>query len=288
MDFIGIGAPKCGTSKIAQLLAAHPQICLSEPKDIQYFNERATYVQSNPNPNHAKSLDWYMQHFNHCSTNSIKGEFATVYMYCPKAASLIQRTFPKVKLIAAIRQPAERAFSHYLMLRFFQKREARSFEELIKKEPEFIDKGKYAEQLQPFFDLFDPSQIMIVNIENLQQNTSVVTQQLYRFLGVADDFVPSELEAKVNTAKAMRFKWLSVLYGTVMEKMIDYGFANVIHALRKTGIKKIYDRLNYQNLPALPQISDESYNYITQQCLSDIEALEKLLDRDFSHWKKMR
>ncbi len=288
MDFIGIGAPKCGTSKIAQLLAAHPQICLSEPKDVQYFNERATYVQQNPNPNRIKGLDWYMQHFNHCSADSIKGEFATVYMYCPKAAKLIQQTFPNVKIIAAIRQPAERAFSHYLMLRFFQKREQRNFEDLLKQEAEFIEKGKYAQQLQPFFDLFDASQIMVINIEDLQKNAHIITQKLYHFLGVDDSFVPSDLEAKVNTAKSMRFKWLSILYGTIMEKMINYGFSNVIHALRKTGIKKIYDRLNYKNSPTLPQISSESYNYITQQCLQDIEALEKLLERDFSHWKKMR
>lgn len=285
VDFVGIGAPKCGTTKIARLLAGHPEICLSEPKEIQYFNERATYLEETPNPKRMRDMDWYSNHFNHCSIESVKGEFATVYMYCPDAARLIYEAFPHAKIIAAIRQPAERAFSHYLMLRYFQKREQRSFEEVVKKEVEFIDKGKYAQQLRPYFELFGADQIMVVDIDDLHSDVEQVAAELYRFLGVDDDFVPDDLSDKVNTAKAMRFRWLSILYGTLMEKMIDWGFSGVIRSLRKTGIKKIYDRLNHKENAAMPQMSEAMHKSITKACLEDIEELEDLLGKDFSKWK---
>lgn len=285
VDFVGIGAPKCGTSKIARLLAAHPEVCLSEPKEIQYFNEQATYLEETPNPKRVRDMKWYAQHFNHCAMNSLKGEFATVYMYCPKAARLLYEAFPDAKIIAAIRQPAERAFSHYLMLRYFQKREQRSFEEVIKLEQEFIDKGKYAQQLRPYFELFGAEQIMVIDMDELHLDVAKVTRELYTFLGVDSDFVPEGMMDKVNTAKGMRFRWLSILYGTVMEKMIDWGFSGVIRSLRKTGIKKIYDRFNHQENLDLPDMSKEMHHLITEACLEDIIALEKLLGRDFSKWK---
>ncbi len=284
IDFMGIGAAKCGTSKIAQLLSAHPEVCLSEPKDIQYFNKKASYVFEDGNPNFGKSTEWYFKHFNHCKTDSIRGEFSTTYIYCEEAPAIIAKHFPEIKLLAAIRHPAERAYSHYLMLNQFQQKENRPFDLVINQEKEYIEKGLYAKQLKRFYDHFPKEQILVIRNEALRNQAGETTKRLYNFIGIDPNFVPENISSNFNSAKKMRSPGLSKAYGRIMEKMIDWGMSDVINTLRKTGIKKVYDRFNYQSIE-VPKMSPEAYNFIMDKSRKDIEELEVLLDIDLSGWR---
>ncbi len=278
LHFLGIGAPKCGTSKIASLLAAHPEICLSEPKEIQYFNERVSYAFPHLQSKYKdKDWNWYYSHFNHCSVKSKLGEFATVYLYCPEAAQRIYTHAPHVKLIAAIRHPAERAFSHYLMLRYFQHIEKRPFSQLIREEAEIIDKSKYGEQLQRYYKLFPKEQIMVIQQEALKSHPEQTTKALYQFLEVDPNFIPPNTTSSVNAARSIRSIRIAKLYGKVYEWLIDRGLSPLIHGLRKTGIKKLYDRWNMSKIEDLPELSQADRAYIMSVCQEDVALLEDLL-----------
>ncbi len=93
IDFIGIGAAKSGTTWLFHCLGQHPQICLSEPKEINYFNQRGSF--RNFNKNHTKPFSWYINHFRHCQANKIKGEFSPIYLYDEIAPSRIN-TFSQI------------------------------------------------------------------------------------------------------------------------------------------------------------------------------------------------
>ena len=77
LDFVGIGAGKAATTTVARLLEAHPDICLSVPKEARYFNRyNAYHFQSRNNSQFGKPLDWYSNHFTHCRSGSKLGEFS--------------------------------------------------------------------------------------------------------------------------------------------------------------------------------------------------------------------
>jgi hypothetical protein len=76
IDFIGIGAQRCGTTTLAKTMAQHPQICMSQPKEVKYFNLETSYISKKENQNFYKDLSWYEKHFLHCETACLKGEFS--------------------------------------------------------------------------------------------------------------------------------------------------------------------------------------------------------------------
>jgi len=107
VDFIGIGAARRGTTWIYECLKEHPQICVSKIKEVRFFSDQRTY---------RKGMKYYQSFFNHCSGNKIKGEISPAYLWGKNGenvASLIKKHFPGVKIFAVLRDPAERAYSHY-------------------------------------------------------------------------------------------------------------------------------------------------------------------------------
>ncbi|MFX0073102.1 MAG: sulfotransferase domain-containing protein, partial [Candidatus Hermodarchaeota archaeon] len=103
-DFIGIGAMKAASEWILSCLDEHPEICVTSYKEINFFNKPYNYE---------KGLKYYYKFFSHCPKDKIKGEFTPSYMLSPMSADLIYKTFPQVKLIVCLRNPAERAYSDY-------------------------------------------------------------------------------------------------------------------------------------------------------------------------------
>src|SRR3989344_5640213 len=100
VDFIGVGAPKCGTTWIAECLAEHPDVCFSWNKEPHFFNRDREYE---------KSLDYYRTYFKNCENKKLRGEYTVNYLYFDSAADRIKKHFPGTKIIIALRNPIERA-----------------------------------------------------------------------------------------------------------------------------------------------------------------------------------
>ncbi|HEY9295730.1 MAG TPA: sulfotransferase domain-containing protein, partial [Phormidium sp.] len=101
-DFIIIGAQKCGTTSLYEYLIQHPQILAASKKEVHFFDL-----------NFAKGVDWYRQQFKPVSQKSITGEASPYYIFHPLVPQRIYQLFPQVKLIVLLRNPVERAISHY-------------------------------------------------------------------------------------------------------------------------------------------------------------------------------
>lgn len=107
-DFLIIGQPKCGTSSLYSYLTKHPQILPAIEKEINFWNK---------NFNFDKGIDWYLAHFPSIASeqNLITGEATPNYLDSPQAAQLIFKNFPYMKFIILLRNPIDRAISHYYM-----------------------------------------------------------------------------------------------------------------------------------------------------------------------------
>jgi hypothetical protein len=138
-DFLIIGAQKSGTSSLYNYLTQHPDVCPALVKEIRYFNKYFS-----------KGTNWYRGHFpsslyisyvNKISgRDMITGDGTPSYLSDPYVPRRVFEVIPQVKLIVLLRNPVDRAYSHY-QHRFRANREVSSFEEVIKVDKEKLKDG---------------------------------------------------------------------------------------------------------------------------------------------------
>ena len=208
-DFLIIGGQKCGTTSLYQYLLQHPCIAPIVPinhnrKEIRYFSKY-----------YNKGINWYKAHFPSIlyqrytnivhSRPLICGESTPIYMFYHFALKRIQEIIPDVKLIVLLRNPIDRAYSHYNHVVRLGK-ENLSFEDALDSEHDrikneyekmcsdenyisfelsyhsYISRGIYADQLEKLFTLFTRKNVLILNTEALFNNTQMEFDKVLRFL----------------------------------------------------------------------------------------------------------
>ncbi len=287
LHFVGIGASKAGTTQVAEVLGTHPELCLSEPKEVHYFNKIQSYIHGEDNPHYEKPLAWYAKHFAHCAVDAKRGEFSTGYLYDPDAAERIAAKFPDAKIIACLREPVSRAYSHFTMHRYYLQKENRSFEDTIHTQMEYLEKGLYYKQLLPYFERFPKEQIMIILLDDWIKDASAVCRKLYSFLEIDTEFESPKLLKKANSAKASRFKFVSEWMGHVSHFLINNGMSSVVAGLKKLGLRDLLINLNSKKLD-YPPLDKEMKDKLRPFFHEDIAALEQLIGRDLTAWKGQR
>ena len=116
VDFFIVGAPKAGTTSLYHYLNEHPQVEMSLQKEPNYFSDKA--IQSQDlyyNKNRIDTEEKYNRLFNFQKKDVIFGEGSVSYLFYPAVAQEIKKYNPIAKIIIMLRNPVDRAFSHYLM-----------------------------------------------------------------------------------------------------------------------------------------------------------------------------
>lgn len=200
-NFICIGAQKSGTTAIAHILEAHPQLFMAQPRETRFFYDRLQYAQG--------IQKYEIQYFSAWSGQAAVGEKCPEYLYLPEVAERLYRHLGSdLKLIVALRSPAQRAFSHYRH-NLAMLRESRSFAEALEAEANdlqkgktiyppygYLDRGYYAQQLERYFRVFEPKQFLIVSFEQeIARNQKSLADRLFDFLGIKR-FYPAGLPFK--------------------------------------------------------------------------------------------
>lgn len=214
-DFLIIGAQKCGTTALYDYLSQHPQILPAKRKEIHYFDYRAN-----------RGDLWYRRCFptkrlierehKRLSLPVITGEASPSYLIYPNAAPRAAAFVPSAKLLVLLRNPVDRAWSHYQMNRSKgevydrdQKcevpREPLSFEEALAQEDGRLEKalahmekgdehsawwrmhsyrkrGLYASQIKRWMEFFPREQFLFVDSAELHRETDVAFNRVLDFL----------------------------------------------------------------------------------------------------------
>lgn len=190
-DVMIIGAMKCGTTSLFRYLEGHPDFLGPKMKEIHYFDFK-----------YDKGIEWYRRQFPtklkkmKCGLKGqriITGEASPYYMFHPHACKRIASVLPNVKLIALLRNPVDRAYSHY-QNEIRHEREHLKFEEAIDAEPNrlageiekmlddefyfsfhhghhsYLARGIYVEQIKVWHTLFPKKQLLILDSETFFEN----------------------------------------------------------------------------------------------------------------------
>ncbi len=189
VDFLIVGVQKGGTTALDFYLRQHPNISMAKQKEVHYFDNDSNFDEI---PNY----DSYHQYFE--NNDKIKGEATPIYIYWNMAIKRIWEYNPKIKIIVILRNPIERAYSHWNMERsrnadnlpFYKAiiNENKRYKEVLPERHRvysYIDRGFYSEQLRNIYRYFDNSQVMVVKNEDLKNNPLNLLNQVCNFLGVA-------------------------------------------------------------------------------------------------------
>jgi hypothetical protein len=213
-NFLGIGAAKAGTTTIARILTTHPEISFPKDgrKEVHFFD----YPEKIVDPR----KDWYFSLF---EPNKAVGEFTPSYLFVPECRDLIYETLgPNVKFIVTLRNPIDRAFSHYChavnnwhgehYLKAGYPVETLSFKEAIAQEEtrlqsgqyhirhlSYFSKGLYAQQLKWYFEKFARENFYIFLLEDYAKNPETILREIYQFLAVDDKFQSPQVGIKINS-----------------------------------------------------------------------------------------
>ena len=192
-DFIGIGAPRAGTTWIHNCLYEHPEI-YSPTKEVLFFSEEFLWQ---------RGRDWYEDIFKDCPPGKKGGEISNSYLKSAVAPGRIAALYPKVKLIACLRHPVERAFSNYLFDLKFGFVKNQSFSEALRENPHYLQYGCYATSLRNYFKYFSREQLLIVIYEEIAPDPAAFIKKIYQFIGVNSHFIPSVINQRFNQSRTL-------------------------------------------------------------------------------------
>jgi hypothetical protein len=194
-DFLILGAQKAGTTALYAYLRWHPEITGPSFKEVSFFDRH-----------YAKGERWYRAHMP-VRRRSLVGEASPSYLFHPLAPERVARLLPDARLIALLRNPVDRAFSHY-QHEVALGREPLSFEAAVDREDErmqgeldrmlrdpsyfslawwnytYVARGRYAEQLERWFASFPREQLLVLFTEELSADTARTYRRVLGFLGV--------------------------------------------------------------------------------------------------------
>lgn len=234
IDFIGIGAQRSGTSWVYACLYEHPEICIPI-KEIHFFSR----------PRYENGTLWYEEHFATCGAGKRCGEFSTSYLYSDVTAERMYKHYPEVKILAILRNPITRALSQYgNAIKGGEIPESMTFTEYYTTEKSVLEQGLYAKQLSSYYKYFDPSHILTLVYEDNKKDPEAFIKNIYAFLGVSTDFVPSMLHESINVTRVPKNialeKHMHHFSEFLRRSRLDY----LVHLVRRSGLPNVVRRLN--------------------------------------------
>jgi hypothetical protein len=205
-DFVIIGGQRCGSTSLYNYLVEHPNVLPAFRKETHFFT------------NHfGRGITWYRAHFPSrlyrsyrqrcCGQGFISGEATPYYLFHPHAPRRVFDTIPDVRLIVLLRNPVDRAYSHY----YHEVRaglESLSFEDAIERELEelpretekmlkdehyhsfahqnysYLARGIYVEQLESWGRFFDTREMLIIQSEGFDQDPPAALKRVTEFLNL--------------------------------------------------------------------------------------------------------
>lgn len=309
--FIVVGANKGGTTSIYHYLKQHPEVFLSPIKEPHYFSRDIDVREFKKEFAHNKLQDigkyvsgdmqqeyhaafirdeaHYRSLFRKVRNEQAIGELSTSYLYSAVAATEIRSMIPDCRIIICLRNPIERAYSHYRMNLWTGNSNEFDFYKALLEDYQhqpkvwgnahlYIEIGMYYEQVKRYLDAFGRDKVKIIFSEDLKSNTEAVIRDLYAFIGVNPDFNP-DITTRYNEVYTPKYKNLTWLLNKT-------GIRPVMKRISPTFMKKAVVRLLYKGKADKGQMSTEARAFLLEKLSPDVHALSELLQTDLTGWLK--
>lgn len=269
--FILIGAMKCGTTSLHYYLGAHPQICVSTPKEPNVFLRR-----------NDRGLTWYKQCFQRPA--QAYGEASTNYTKYPVFQGVperMHRGLPDLKLLYLVRDPIERAVSHYAHNRV-DGRESQSVDEAFRpvEDSHYLQTSRYHFQLSKYLEHYPKEDVLVIESERLRTDRIQVLQEIFAFLGVAPNVeTPAFEEEHHTTSGKLKPSVSAFLQETQFGQFLtSVGTALLPQVLLEQGLSV------FRSDVERPTLSKPTRERVRAYLQNDVDQLRALTGKEFADW----
>jgi len=269
-----LGAAKCGTTSLYELLKSHPEVFMSDIKEPGYFCEEFRKIATYEN---------YLHLYKNSNIFPIRGEASHTYLTTPEAANKIHKHYPNAKFLLILRNPAERAHSLFWHMRKGRFESIKKFENALKIEDKryysltfrnecphyfynymYYRSGLYGNQLERYYSLYDTNQFHIITLNQLTNSFTKTMQGICQFLNINENYVFEQTLA--NEGKRFISRELQKIY-----------FHNkyVYFLLGKTNLIRL-------NQLKIPELNEKTKKELMEQYAGDQELLYRLCGVKFT------
>jgi hypothetical protein len=286
-NFLIIGAMKSGTTALYYYLEQHPEIYMSPVKEPNFFSSQEQENAADAVTN----IGTYQDLFRGGSGKKALGEASHSYLYEPRAAAEIKRYVPEAKLIAILRNPIDRAYSHFLHMVRSGTEPLDDFAQALREEEvrihkertfqDYIGRGLYYNQLKRYFGTFPQEQVRVYLYEDLSGAPISTVQDAFRFLKVDDSFVP-DVSLRRNVSGQPKYKTLDGLLRR--QSRIKHAAKIYLPARMRWRLSKTFDDLKTRNLAEPPPVQSKVRRHLIGVYREDILKVQELIHRDLSGW----
>jgi hypothetical protein len=280
-DFFIIGAMKTGSTTLYDYLQGHANIALCSPKEPGFFSRDERFLNGEK---------WYASLFEKKGDDCLYGDASTCYsrnLTYPNTIKRIHQHNPRAKFIYVVRDPVQRAISHYKHRMEESRLNGLSIiplSALITNDNELLEAGDYAMQLEKYLEFFTKDQFLILTFHELTQTPLIALKKLSQFLGVN---ITATAPIRANPSGIVYQKnTLKNILRSIRNLPIIASVADILPAKSKSMImdflvrftsnsfigRKI-SRIHTQNLP---KIRDEDLAFLNNYYQSSILNLKKI------------
>jgi len=281
-----VGAPKAGTTSLYHYLNQVPEIYMSKVKEPNFFSVKTVGEKHPVKPIRDKKK--YLHLFDEGKNFKYVGEASPTYLDDSEAALLIHQASPKSKIIVCLRDPVERAYSHYLMIQG-NRRTNLNFSEQLKKEmtknPDInlpnlrLQVGFYSKWISMYLEIFGKNQIKILIFEKFIKNPKQTMEEILSFLNLKSTL--TDFSPEVHNP-------YGIIKGPVARKIrgskITHTLSNKIFS--KSQKEFLKEKLIFSQ-KTKPLIDEESRDKLIKYYCQDVQILKTILERKLP-WPNFR
>ncbi len=300
-NFIIAGAAKAGTTSLYRMLDQHPEVSMSIIKEPNFFGSGW--------PNWATTIGEYQKLFQHCDGKKAIGEASPFYFSDPQSPERIRDVLgSQVRILLILRNPAKRAYSQWFDEHIKYNRDPLPFKKAIEVEPNrivseetlslkyyypglymYVGVSKYSDKVERFIEVFERNKLMVIIFEEFIKTPKDHFHQICKFLNIDTTFKTEIL--KSNPAGLTTFPKFTSLISTINQNSVFNQFFRALppslqriifklgDAVFRMPIKPV-DKEPYQN----EHLDKNTYYWLMNEFLPDINKLEQILERDLSIW----
>ena len=283
-NFIIGGALKAGTTTLFHMVQQHPQVFMPTMKELRFFayDPNDPWCQQNPHAFPIKTLAAYKEMFAGASGETAVGEASPNYLASDVAPHNIKATIPQAKLIFSVRNPVRSAYSAYMMS-YRAGREAETVEVALTEEDRRVQRYRYYHYLQHWYALFPAEQIHVVLFDDLVERPLETAVSIYQFLDIDPSFRfdPTTIRKNrgglpKNKIAGFAFKALNNFQKTALGKQLKETMPTIV--------RDLFGKAKRSNLKSPPPLPTSVERRLKTYYTPDIQQLERLIQRDLSHW----
>jgi Sulfotransferase domain len=300
-DFLVIGAPKAGSTALHAALAQHPALHMSPVKEPKFF------LSDGPPPARGGPGDaqTYREHvwrrpdyealFEGAAPRALRGESTPLYLHDRAAHRRMHALVPDAKLIAVLRDPAERAHSNWTHLWSAGLEPIGDFVRACEEEPRRIEAGwasfwhytglgRYGEQLEHLYRLFRREQVLVLRYLSMVDRPAETLDRICAFLGVEPGIISSLPRENVTAHPEATVRHRTVARAA----RIAAAAGQFLPGTTRTFLSSPLEHMLQRSAPPRQPLTWDERELVLPHFEADIRLLEQITGEDFSLWLRPR